>query len=240
MARLNQIVALVSGKKSAATAVLTEAYHKIQKATLFDGVVRTYRPKDEDGEQLPAETKLLQAGVGGLIADVQKALVASWDCVATQDVANTLAKVPILDEAIMVPVTYLLFLEKQLTDVATFISKLPVLDPSEDWKYDPASDCYRSVSETTRTKKVPKAFVAYEATKEHPAQVQIFNEDVLVGYWKTTKQSGALPLAKRNDMLARCQKLKDEIVKAREEANCLEVVDVKIAEALLKQIFQGE
>ena len=240
MAKLNQIVALVSGKKAAATNAITEAYHTIQKGGLFDGVMRTYRPKDEDGEALPPESKLMQASFGVLIEKVKTALAPAWDLVATQDVANTQALVPIGDEGLLVPVTYLLFLEKQLTDLATFISKLPVLDPSENWKYDAASDCYTVVSETARTKKVPKAFVAYEATDKHPAQVQVFQEDVLAGYWTTKKLSGAIPLLKRNQMLERCQALRDDIVKARELANCLEVTDVTVGEFLLSKIFKAE
>jgi len=40
-----------------------------------------------------------------------------------------------------VPATYLLFLEKQLTDLHTLVSKLPVLDASETWVFDQAADC---------------------------------------------------------------------------------------------------
>jgi len=43
-----------------------------------------------------------------------------------------------------VPVTYLLFLEKQLTDLRTFVDKLPVLDPSVVWLQDPSSGDWRS------------------------------------------------------------------------------------------------
>ena len=133
--------------------------------------------------------------------------------------------------------TYLLFLEKQLTDLATFISKLPVLDPSEAWSYDSGSDCYVATSETARTKKVPKAFEASPATDKHPAQVQVFNEDVLVGYWKSTKQSGAIPLSERNAMAERCSRLKEAVVRTREEANGIEVTDVSVAKLILDKIF---
>lgn len=53
MGKLNQVLAVVASKKKAAKDALTNAYHVIQKAPLFDGISRTYRPKDEEGEKLP-------------------------------------------------------------------------------------------------------------------------------------------------------------------------------------------
>jgi hypothetical protein len=35
--------------------------------------------------------------------------------------------------------------------------------------------------------------VKAEATEKHPAQVEVYHEDVVVGQWKTVKFSGALP-----------------------------------------------
>ena len=55
MTKLNQIVAVVNGKKSRAQKQLTEVYKKPQKPGLFEGISRTYQPSDEEGETLPAE-----------------------------------------------------------------------------------------------------------------------------------------------------------------------------------------
>jgi hypothetical protein len=86
---------------------------------------------------------------------------------------------------------------------------------------------------------VPKNHVKYEATKEHPAQVEMYMEDVWVGTWTTTKFSGAIPAAVRNAMLERMRKLLDAVKTAREEANNLEVRPVKVGAALLGYIFDG-
>lgn len=239
MPKLNQIIALVNGKKKIATDTITAAYHSIQKPELLNGVARNYRPKDDDGEQLPPEQKLVQVRVKSLLESVMPVLADTWDMVATQDVANTETGVEILPGYPKVPVTYLLYLEKQLTDMMTFISKLPTLDPAEEWEFDVDRGVYTSSSETTRTKKVPKVVVLYEATKEHPAQVQVVNEDVTAGYWKTTKLSGAIPAAKRNLLLANCQTLKDAVIVAREKANNYDVENVSIGKLLIGSIFQG-
>jgi hypothetical protein len=60
------------------------------------------------------------------------------DLAATQDFANTEAKASVVvdGQTILtdVPVPYLLFLEKQLQDVKTFVLSLPVLSIDKDWQ----------------------------------------------------------------------------------------------------------
>lgn len=242
MGKLNQVIAVVAGKKAGATKAITEAYHLIQKAPLFDGISRVYRPKAEDGDKLPPETKSIQVKVSGLIELVRAALCEMYDVVATQDSANTLAKSDVVvdGKAILkdVPVTHLLFLEKQVNDLTTFIGKLPTLDPAECWKYSQAGDQWISAtSETTRTRKVPRAFVKAEATKEHPAQVETFHEDEVAGYWNTVKFSGAIPAKDKNDMLVRAKRLHEAIVQAREAANSIEAKPVSVGKEVLSYVF---
>jgi hypothetical protein len=243
MGKLNQVIAVVAGKKKKATDTLTEAYHKIQKAPLFDGINRTYQPKDEDGERLPPEAKQIQVKVGDLIKESVAALTEMYDVVATQDWANCTARADVkVDGQVVlagVPVTHLLFLEKQLNEVATFVGKFPTLDPAETWSYSETADQWSTPpSESTRTKKVPKAFVKYEATKEHPAQVETFHEDVLVGFWRTVKSSGAVPAKQKNQTLERVRKLHEAVVQAREEANSVEASPVSVGKEVFGFIFK--
>lgn len=242
MSKLNQVIAVVAGKKANAAKAITDAYHLVQKPSLFDGISRTYQPKNEDGDKLPPESKSIQVKAGDLIKTVKVALTEMYDVVATQDTANTAAKANVVvdGKAILsnVPVTHLLFLEKQTNDLATFIGKLPILDPTENWVYNEASDQWvTEPSETTRTKKTPKAFVKAAATKEHPAQVDVFMDDELAGYWKTIKSSGAIPAKTRNDMLDRVRKLHEAVVKAREEANSIEAPNVSVGKEVLDYVF---
>lgn len=63
------------------------------------------------------------------------------------------------------------------------------------------------------------------------------NEDVTVGNWRTVKFSGALPVKRVNDLLMRVEKLQEAVKFAREEANNMEVEDVKTGEAILGYLF---
>jgi hypothetical protein len=130
-----------------------------------------------------------------------------------------------------VPATYLLFLEKQLTDMHTFVGKLPVLDASESWTFDQASDSWATDPvQTTKTKKIPRNHVKAEATEKHPAQVEVYYEDVVVGHWRTMKFSGALPASRIKELLERVDKLQQAVKFAREEANNSEVTDQQIGD----------
>lgn len=74
--KLNQIIAIQPTKKSLAKDALTVAYHQIQKPDLLSGIARHYKPKDELGESLPAESKHVQTKVQTLIEQVERALLS--------------------------------------------------------------------------------------------------------------------------------------------------------------------
>jgi hypothetical protein len=242
MARLNQIIAVEKGVKSRSFQELTEAHHALQKSNLLSGISRTYRPKDEEGEQLPPESTRVQVKAEEVIRQTVAILTRLFDVTATKDWANCEAKADVVvdGETLLkdVPVAYLLFLEKQLVDLHTFVRKLPVLDAAESWTYDESSDCYATDAiQTVRTKKVPRNHVKAEATEKHPAQVEVYYEDVTVGHWKTVKFSGALPAKRINELVERVEKLQAAVKFAREEANGLEVTDRQTGEKVFRYLF---
>src|SRR5262249_23174404 len=146
MPRLNQIIAIEKGVKTRSQKELTEAHHALQKPALLAGLSRTYRPKDEEGDPLPPEATKVQIKAEEIIRRTADILVELFDVTATKDYTNCNARADVVvDGKVLlssVPVTYLLFLEKQLVDLHTFIKKLPVLDASESWSFDSAADCW--------------------------------------------------------------------------------------------------
>ncbi|MFI0452999.1 hypothetical protein [Actinomadura sp. 6N118] len=240
--KLNQIIAVEKGVKSKSFQDLTEAHHSVQKAPLLSGISRTYQPKDEEGEQLPSESTRVQVKVDDVLRDVSTSLTRLFDVTATKDWANCVARADVtVDGTTLVrdaPVTYLLFLEKQLKDLQTFVRKLPVLDAAEAWTYDASTDVWRTEPvRTVKTKKVPRNHVKAEATEKHPAQVEVYYEDIPVGYWTTVKFSGSLPAKRVNELLERLEKLQNAVKFAREEANGAEVTDQRVGEAVFAYLF---
>jgi len=240
--KLNQVLAIEKGVKSRAQGIITQAYHKIQKNMLLNGLFKTYNPLDEDGVQLPPERQRVQVVAKDILKDVRKGLTELFDITAQKDFANCDAKADLVVGATTiakdVPVTYLLFLEKQLTDLRTLISKIPVLDSAEDWSFDEATGVFKSAPvKTTRTSKVAKPIVLYDATEEHPAQTQLVTIDEVVGNWTTIKQSGALPIRTKEDLLEKLQRLIEATKFARETANSIQADEVNVGEAVFGYLF---
>lgn len=240
--RLNQVVAIEKGVNSRATAEISEVYKMVQKPVLFNGFNKTYLPVDEDGEKYPDESQKVQLKVADVLERVKESKVELLDAVAQKDYANMGATADVVvDGNVLVskaPVPYLLFLEKQLTDVRTLIGAVPVLDPNEDWTLDAGNGIYKSKAlKTHRTKKVTKPLVLFPATDKHPAQTDKIIEDVVVGFWEQVKMSGAVEEKAQKALLKRVETLLDAVKQAREEANNSDAPKVAVGEALLGYIF---
>ena len=123
---------LKTGRRGMATALLA-------------GIARTYRPKDEEGETFPPESTRVQIKANDIIRQTTEALTKLFDATAAKDWTNCQAKADVVVDGQtlleQVPATYLLFLEKQLVDLHTFVKKLPVLDASETWTFDASEGC---------------------------------------------------------------------------------------------------
>src|SRR5262249_54762538 len=110
---------------------------------------------------------------------------------------------------------------------------------AEDWRFEESADQWRTDPvRTIRTKKIPRNHVKAEATEKHPAQVEVYYEDIAVGYWTTSKFSGALPARRVNELADRIEKLSQAVQFAREDANATEVTDRRIGEAVFESLFR--
>lgn len=242
--KLNQIIAIEKGQKSRTESELTTAYKDLQKTDPYKGISRRYTPYEDEGEKLPDENQRVVLKVQEVVEGAKRALVELFDIVATKDASNCKARANVVVDGTViltdVPATTLVFLEKQLVNVRTFISKIPTLDPGESWKFNKEQDCFASDPvETVRTKKVPKNHVKAEATQHHPAQVEVFYEDIPLGRWRTTKFSGCKPVQEVNQLLERVEKLQKAVKIAREEANNTEAVTLKVGENIFLYLFGG-
>src|SRR5258706_13917296 len=95
-AKLNQIIAIEKGTKSRSLQELTEAHHALQKPSLLSGISRSYRPKDEEGEQLPPESTKVQVRAEEIARSTAGALTKLFDVTSTKDWANCKAKADVI------------------------------------------------------------------------------------------------------------------------------------------------
>jgi hypothetical protein len=244
-AHLSEVLAAHKTVASTANSEFDVAYHAAQRHQLdgpFHGSSRTYEPLAENGDPQPSQIKKVQTTANDLIGQATEALTRLFDLTATRDYANCQARADIVvgTETILreVPVTYLLWLEKRLVDIRTFVSKLPVLDPAEEWRFDPARDIWVTPPvENIRTSKKPRNHVRHPGSDKHAPQVDVYMEDIPEGTWTVVKQSGALSAERRRTLLRRIEALQVAVKTAREQANSMEVQQVWTGKAVFEYLF---
>lgn len=245
MTQLNAIIAVEKGVRSKADKTLNDAYQL--KPALLSGLSRTYIPVDENGDKLPDESTQVQVQMVDVLADLRKDMSRLFDVTLTKETANTAAKADVItaDGTTVltdVPVTYLLFLEKKLVDLRTFVSKLPTLDPADEWTWDRNVGSYATeVTQTVKTKKISKPFVKWAPPTpefKQDAQVDVVSEDVLVGRWSQRKFSGAIPADDRRAMVERADTLLEAVKIAREKANTLDVTNAAAGQDVFDYLFE--
>jgi hypothetical protein len=235
-------VAIRKGVKSRTYGELTKLHKKAQKAELYNGMSREFTPLDDDGETFPPESKNVQLVAEDVLKKVRKLRTQAMDIEATQEWGNLDAKADVVvdGEVLLeqVPATLLIFLEKELNDLHTFVAAMPVLDEAKTWDKDPNSHLFRTEAvRTHKTRKVQRPVVLYDATEHHPAQTQLITEDVTVGHWSTTYRSGALPIPRKEELLERIDVLRNAVKRARSRANDTEVERREVGERLLSWLL---
>lgn len=240
---LHQLLAILQSAKSKALADKTAVYQTVQKQHLFNGLSRTYQPLEDGGYVYPMEGNNIQESGGQCIQRFIEASKEHIDLCARQDWTNTQASADVILDGVVilkaVPVQHLLYLEKQITDIQTFIKSLPLLDPTKTWEYDSNRGCYvSSPKTTTKTKKNTTFLTVAEATDKHPAQVREVTRDDIEGTWTTVDFSGALPKEEVDQYLKNTQALLQAILIAREEANKKEVIPINTSDKIFETIFR--
>jgi hypothetical protein len=239
---LNQILAIEKGIRTRSYATITELHKSSSTPTPMNGHTRTYVPTAEDETELPPEKKNVLMTHNRALDEASVAWKELWDITATKDFGNCTARADVIvDGKIIiesVPATFLLSMEKQLSDMQSFVEKLVELDPAEDWYLDENTGLFKSERiQAHRTRKIPEVINLSPATEHHPAQVQLCQIDRVVGHWNTIKFSGAIPRTEKQSLVNRVEKLLRAVKQARERANMTPVIRQKAGGALLEYVF---
>lgn len=241
--KLNQVLAIEKNVKSRVYQMITDLHKVSQKSELLNGFSKTYEATEEGGQVIPPQAQRVQYNAREIFEQAKKGLAELFDVTATKDWGNQDARadVEVDGQTILnnVPATYLLFLDKQLSDMRTFVDKFSELDPSVDWEVDPTnSQLYKSpATMTVRTEKVQKPIVLYQATDKHPAQTQLVTQDITVGKWNTIRFSGALPANRKREIMERVERLSQAVKEALERANMQEVESRRTGDRILGYLF---
>lgn len=203
----------------------------------FTGMRRTFKPFSVDeakgevaGERLEAETRLVRT----VAEELEKTLGAhadSFDVNLQIDEANTRARADLVvgNEVIaeQLPATFLLQLEKRLREIRLVLKEVPTFDPVRAWVPDVTADKPNVLRAdpvvTVRKQRTRKYNVMYDATKEHPAQIDVVEVDDPVGEIRAHDWTGMVSPAKKAALLASVDELIEAAKTARARANAVEI-----------------
>jgi hypothetical protein len=244
---LHELLAVEGNQQTQANKVRKELESTFDKKRhLFERKIVTFTSSTEGSEPVVEEQSDINTTVSKEIQWIKGHLTKALDLEYQIAETNTIARADVeLDDGSVllkaVPATSLLELQKRMAELLELAKAIPTLDPAKGFQADPAAGegvFQARIVNRDRTKKVPKAFVAYEATKEHPAQVQMFNEDIKTGTITTQEWSGMMTPADKAAVLDRIESLTRAIRAARSRANTAEVDRKnKIGDAIFTYIF---
>lgn len=251
-AKLHQILAASRGVATETERLLMLAAHglgAVGEQSPLSGISRTYKPRDEQGDQLPPKRQDVQirveAEVMPMIADAVTKLL---DLNYTRDEGNVRARADVVLRGKVllpsVPATQLLSLENALGKLRGTINALPVLDPAETWAWDAARNVYATEpTQVASSKPVPQVMELSPAVIKDgvgiPAQVYRYEITKPVGDWTEIKFSGCMEAQRKEEILRRLAELQTAVKYAREEANRIDVEQKHCGAAIFDFLYSG-
>lgn len=244
MGKLHEVLAVEPDLKAAAQRAVNAIKGLFAQGQVrLLGEIRTYAPLDETGDKFPDEITELATTAEAELAGLELAYGPWVDAAIQKETTNQKARATVLidgEELFTLPATGLLNLESKLAEIRKVYDAIPTLDPTEQWTFDKNQGHHISRERTSfRTKKLPRRFVKAEATKEHPAQVDVWTEDVRVGTWRKIIHSGMMTPVDKEERLRRIDNLIRMVRQARQRANDTEVEPITVAEKLFDYINLG-
>lgn len=203
------------------------------------GQVISFHGVTEDAQELPDEITELATTVKAELDSLAKIFGKYMNVTIQKEVSNAVTTVEVDKFEFLngMPAPAMLNLESRLEDLKKVYESIPTLDPSERWNFEEGQGCFVSELRIAyRTAKLPKAFVSYEATAEHPAQVETFSEDVPTHRRETIVYSGALTIADKRARIERINALLRFVKKARQRANDILTDSFPISDQIFEYI----
>jgi hypothetical protein len=249
MSKLHELLAVQGNLAGQATKLRTELETTfVKKRQLFEETRKVFTPLGENVQPKVEEEKAIQTTVGQEIDWISKYLAKAVDVAYQIDLANREAAANVVtdnDEILLkdVPATTLLQLEKRITEWKSLIDAIPTLDPVKGFTLDVSRGMgiYKAREVTkARTRKGKKLYVKYEATKEHPAQTELIDEDIQTGTVSEQEWSALITPGVKAKLLERVEALIRAVARARSKANeqAVDISDKKIGATLLEYVFK--
>jgi hypothetical protein len=245
--KLHELLAVEADLKAIYIKVLEETKATFTKRhDHFKEHVRTLEMFDENAPAAPEERKAMDDTVMSKLRYQTNHVIRFMDAALQKEATNQTASAAItIDDTVIaenVPAGFLLALERFLKQIREVYSTIPTLPPGIEWEQDTnrGADVYKRTypEEQFKTEKVFVPQILYEATKEHPAQVEKISETRNVGKYTRREWCSMLTPAEKSNLLTKIDQLIYATKKARQRANSVEVDKRTIGIALFNYIHK--
>ena len=246
MAKLHEILAVEADLAGTSAKICKETRVNFTKnPDRYLGMLTSYHPFDEGAI---VEANVVKSIDDTVIAKLEYSaahVIRYLDAVLQKEKTNQVAVADLVVDGVTiatnVPATFLLGLETKLKKIREDLYQtIPTLQPGVEWELDesvgPNIFKKKNPDEKFRGKKVRKNHVLSPATKEHPAQVEVYTEDEKTHRVITDTWSGMVSTAKKSELLGRIDKLSRAVKRARQTANATKVVKTTIGKELFNYI----
>jgi len=247
--KLHQVLAVEGDLEGTFKKVTNEAVATFQKhPDMFRGSTQILTHSDESRkiEDKTSHVKL-ETTVADKLNYVAEHGITYIDANLQKEATNQHAVADLIIDgkviATSLPATFLLGLEKKLQTIHKMAMSIPTLAKGIHWEKDKTAgdNVYRTkhATEKTRTAKSFQHKVLVEATDKFPAQIKEWEEQMPIGKFVDTMESGMLSTAEKSNLLARIDKLYYATKKARQKANETVVIDKTVGKEIFSFILGG-
>lgn len=245
MAKLHETLAVESALEATANKLTKESLHTLSKETLFKGAHRRLEMFDAANKNAETdEHQELTTTVAENLDYLVKPISKYWNAVLQKDATNQVAVADLIVEgntvAEKVPATFLLGMETKLRDLRKVYEAIPTLPPGVSWipSEQDREGVFKAAHETIqlKTEKDPEYRVVYEATPEHPAQIERVDRTSNVGRYVTTHVNGMMTPLEKAQRIERLDNMLRAVKQARMRANNTQVVKREIGKDILDYI----
>lgn len=246
--RLHEVLAVEADLEGTAKKVIGEARTTFSKKhDHFLGHRKSLRMFDEQRKHEEAgaeEHKELVTTVPDKLKYVQGKVVRWFDALLQKEATNQDARADlIVDGDVLienVPATWLLGMETRLKLLREMYEDIPTRAPGVNWVPDEerGDGVFKGLHLETKdkTEKTIQHKVVVPATKEHPAQVERWSDNIKVGVFEVERWTSMISPAQKSGYLDRIDKLIRACKKARQRANQAEVRKLSVAKKLFGYI----
>ena len=249
--KFHELLAVVNDRMAQFTKILDEAKNVFQKhSDKFDGLIRNYAPKADNGTRYPSESKQVATTVKQKLQHVRRLAVPGIDAVLSKEETNSSGTAKALlvingEELGTYSATALLSLENNLTKLRGTYNAIPTRDAGLEWSPQQGEvDIFRTPEvQSSRIEAINTPSTLHEAlallNEHHAPQVQLSKEPTAVGIWNHYQLTGRISSAQKADLLDNIDAVIDGVKRARAQANNVKAVNVKLADNLF-DIIHGD